>query len=382
MTTEERFLIQTVRASILNERAVLDDSLDWDLFVRLSESHGLGAMVYDGLKKSGIELPQKAEERLNKALMWAMMRDVQMDRARQQLQAALTAAEIPHIFLKGSVLKYNYPIPALRTMSDMDVLVYAGDFEKIMAVAETLDGQYIEGDGNHRNYVFPGHVKVEFHPNLLHHATPVARQVNPGWQYVAESSHPFARELTEEGFYLSILCHLAEHFVDGGIGVRFVLDIWVHKHLRKLPMDEAYVTSELKKLGLLDFARNIDELAEVWFGDAPATPLTRELGEYILTSGSHGNTDRAILNALSLSPGGSRASVLWRKIFYPRAELEDRYPWCKGKAWLLPAAWIARVIRALTTHSSHIQKWSKGTGQIDRAQVSENREKLRRFGIR
>ena len=41
--------------------------------------------------------------------------------------------------------------------------------------------------------------------------------------------------------------------------------------------------------------------------------LLEELGEYILTSGSHGITDRAMLSALILSPGGSRTCTLWKK---------------------------------------------------------------------
>jgi len=105
------------------------------------------------------------------------------------------------------------------------------------------------------------------------------------------------------------------------------------------------------------------------------------LGEYILTSGSHGTTDRAILNALSLSPGGNQFSALMKKAFYPRAELEDRFPWCKGRTWLLPAAWCTRAYKAVTNHGKLILKWGKGTGQISKMEVIENQEKLRRFGI-
>ena len=111
------------------------------------------------------------------------------------------------------------------------------------------------------------------------------------------------------------------------------------------------------------------------------SPLLEELGEYILTSGSHGIADRAMLNAMSLSPGESRTSTLWKKAFYPKAELEDRFPWCKGNPLLLPAAWCARAYNAITRHGNVIIKWSKGTGKISKTEVIENQEKLRRFGI-
>ena len=140
--------------------------------------------------------------------------------------------------------------------------------------------------------------------------------------------------------------------------------------------------TELERFGLLEFTHKIERLAECWFADGESDELMVELGEYILTSGSHGTVDRAILNTVSLSPGGNRRSALWGKIFYPRAELEDRFPWCKGKGWLLPAAWCARAFKAVTKNGKVIRKWNEGSGQVTDAAAAEQKQKLERFGIR
>ena len=380
MTIEQALLIRAIKASVCDMPVVHEAEPDWNKFVKLAGRHGLSAMVYDGLQKSNYPLPEKVGQAMSSYYMQAIFRDTQQEHLKKQLQAALVEAGIKHIFLKGSVLKADYPVPALRTMCDMDILVYAADFGKIDGIAKELGGKAAPGDGNHRNYTFPGGVSVEFHPNLLHHATPIGTGINPGWQYAKEAAGS-AMELTEEGFYLNTICHLANHFVAGGVGVRFVLDVWVNRHLRKPEANRAFVEAELKRFGLLDFAQNIEQLADAWFGDLPMTPLLEELGEYILTSGSHGTTDRAMLNAMSLSPGGNRFSALMKKAFYPRAELEDRFPWCKGKPLLLPAAWCARAYKAVTQHGSMIVTWGKGTGRIRKTDVRENQEKLRRFGI-
>lgn len=381
MTLEQKLFIDLLKASMTGLPATLTEEPDWQSLTQLARIHNLGAMVYDGLRKSGLSAPEEAAQKLHQAYMQAIFRDVQLEQISEQLGAALENAGVDHIFLKGSVLKHNYPIPALRTMSDIDILVYAKDFEKIAQVAKEMNAKACAGDGNHRNYVFGKYVTVEFHPNLLHHATPIGTDINPGWQYAKESSR-HGKELTEEGFYLNTICHLANHFVAGGVGVRFVLDVWVNRHLREPKADRAFVEESLQQFGLLDFAQKIEQLADAWFGQAPMTSLLEELGEYILTSGSHGTTDRAILNAMSLSPGGSRLSALWKKAFYPRAELEDRYPWCKGKPLLLPAAWMARAYRAVTQNGNLIAKWSKGSGKIQKAEVAENKAKMHRFGIK
>ena len=88
-----------------------------------------------------------------------------------------------------------------------------------------------------------------------------------------------------------------------------------------------------------------------------------------------------MLNAVALSPGGTQSSALMKRVFYSRAEMEDRFPWCKGKPWLLPIAWLARAFRAVKNHGKLILQWGKGTGEVSKNEVTEQQEKLRRFGI-
>lgn len=382
MNAESKLLIGALRRSVAGTIEDLSLSVDWQQFLRLARMHMLLPLVYDSLhreSKDWEQVPERAKKLLHQAFLQAVYQDAQMDALGLKLQQKLSEAKVPHIFLKGVVLKHDYPIPALRTMCDIDILVRTNDYPKIDAIAESMGGKREFGDGNHRNYQFPGGVEVEFHPNLIHQDTPVGTQINPGWQY-ADPNNP--NKMTEEGFYLNTICHLANHFVTGGVGVRFVLDVWVNRHLRKPEADREAVEKELEKLGLLEFTHKIEALSEHWFGEAESTPLLEELGEYILSSGSHGRSGRAILNAVSLSAGGTRASALIGKMFYSRAEMEDRFPWCKGKPWLLPAAWCARAFKAVTMHRHHIIKWRKATGKVTSQQAAEQKEKLARFGIK
>lgn len=145
-------------------------------------------------------------------------------------------------------------------------------------------------------------------------------------------------------------------------------------------MDREFVEKELERFGLLQFVSNIEALAQAWFGEGEMTPVLEELGAYILTSGSHGYVEREVLNRLTMS-SGNKAAALWRKVFYPRNELEDRFPWCKGKPLLLPAAWCVRAFRAVTRRGDLILKWTKDTGRITEEAVEAQRQMLSRFGI-
>ena len=371
MDPQQKLLIDALRSAVTNTPCSLPPQVDWPAFLDFAAFHNVQALAWSGLQNAPI--PEETHKRFQLAYNLVIYRDSQLEYTKAQLETRLEREGVSHIFLKGAVLKYDYPIPALRTMTDLDVLVHTQDYPTIDKVAGELGGELLDGDGNHRNFLFPGGVKVEFHPNLLHHATPVAAAVNPGWQYAQ------GNRMTEEGFYLSILAHIAEHFVSGGIGVRFLLDIWVFHNLRKQPMDRAFVEKELKRFGILEFAKNLEELSRVWFDGTPGNALTEELGSYILTSGIHGLEKREMLNAVTLS--GGRAGALWRKVFYPRQELEDRYPWAKGCVLLLPAAWCCRAFRAVTQRGDQIRSWHKGTGSFTRSEIKAQQQKLRRFGI-
>lgn len=382
MTQESKLLIDALRRAVAGKEDPFSLQVDWDKFVALAQMHSLLPLVYDGLSRNHsdwAQVPQNVQDVLQKAFFSAIYQDAQMEHLQGQLQNALTDAGVLHIFLKGTVLKHDYPVPALRTMGDMDILVHTKDYPSIDKVALDLGGQYISGDGNHHAYRFPSNLLVEFHPNLVHYDKPVGTQINPGWQYARQEAKSCAMELTEEGFYLNTLCHLTSHFVGCGIGVRFVLDVWVNRNLRKQPMDRIFVETELERFGLLEFARNIENLAESWFGKGTMTPVLEEIGEYILTSGSFGNLQQNILNTMSFA--GGRNGALLKKVFYSRAEMEGRFTWCKGKPILLPVAWFIRAYREVTQKPGNLLRWFKSIANTTNKQIDNQQEMLHRVGV-
>ncbi len=379
MTTEQKLLLDTLACALKGKAYTVPENVDWRQFVSLSMRHTVAPLVYDGLQKAGNweMLPPPAKKILSDAYHTAIFQDAQFTHLKEQLAKKLREADVACIFLKGASLKKDYPEPTLRTMCDLDILVHTQDYPKIDAVAKEMGAEAEDGDGNHRNFRFPGNLMVEFHPNLIHHDTPVGTQINPGWQYAI----PDGTDLTPEGFYLNTVCHLANHFVAGGAGVRFICDVWVGRNLRKPEPDWKAVEKELERFGLLDFARNIEDLAECWFDGSEETPLLQELGEYILSEGLYGNANRAVRNAAAMSPGESRASALRKRVFSSKEDLENKFPWCKGKPILLPAAWCARCFRVMTKNGGLALKWTQETGKLTKEEISEQKEMLSRFGI-
>ncbi len=378
--SEWKNLIALLRSAVTDEPVQFPVQMDWSNLLAQVRFHHVEVMAGQALRFIP-EVPEVISCQLSMAHKERLFQAAQQDYAIKAVRDALTAAEVPHVLLRGALLKADYPAPDMRSMSDLDYLVHTEDYPRIKAAMEKLGGRHIHSDGGHYSFALPPNVSVEFHPNLIYTASPVGTAINPGWQYVRPGSGPYALELTEEGFYLNMLCHLAYHFAKGGSGARSILDIWVYRHRHASQPDRHYVDRELKRAGLLDFAEKIEGLAEAWFGEGAMTPELEELGRYILTSGAYGVQSRAVLNAASFSKGGTGRSALVAKAFYPRRELENRFPWAKGRPWLLPAAWCLRVVNAVTRHSGHIRRWSRAAGAISKEEIESQREQLKRFGL-
>lgn len=354
---------------------------DWPGLVRLARLHRVEPLIWRAVSQAGLNIPGEAGEQLRGAYNQAVFQDVQQDYIAGRIREELCRRGVSHILLRGAVLKRDYPDPCLRTMSDLDYLVHVEDYPKVRRAAEAAGGRHIHTDGGHFTFSFSPQVTVEFHPNLIYTASPVGTGINPGWQYVKPGSSPYALELTEEGFYLNMVCHLAYHFAKGGTGIRSVLDLWVCRHRHTPQPDWEFVNRELERVGLKHFVEQVTALSEAWFGDGALTPPLAEMGAYILTSGAHGLEARAVLNAACFSPEHTGRSALARRAFYPREELENRFPWSRGRPWLLPAAWCLRAFRAVTRHSGHILRWGRASLALSAGELEEQRAALRRFGF-
>ena len=100
------------------------------------------------------EFSGQLPERLFEAYHRAIFRDAQFDHVCQQISATLEVCEIPHLFMGGICLKTAYPVPAFRTMSDIDVLVKSQDLPSLRKCMCELGATPTPGDGNHRSFLF------------------------------------------------------------------------------------------------------------------------------------------------------------------------------------------------------------------------------------
>ena len=137
-----RLLVSPLRldATPATARAALAQAgdVDWAVVLRHADAHTLAPLLYDAWRQAGVLdlVPEAPRARLAKAYADNKIRNGRIRGELLDVHQLLTAAQTPHIVLKGwPLVERLYADPAQRFMSDQDFLVPA---ERAMAGHQAL----------------------------------------------------------------------------------------------------------------------------------------------------------------------------------------------------------------------------------------------------
>ena len=309
---------------------------------KISKRHDLTHLVGEAIDKNGL-FPEDTDVR--KAFLrerdMAIYRYQQIRYEYKRICDTLSNAKISFLPLKGSVLRDYYPSPWMRTSCDIDILVKPED---VHAAYDTLMEQLSyrgEGISSKDAHLYsPSGVHLEIRYNN--------KASNPKWQPILDSiwdnmvnPDDCQLKLTNEAFYFYHMEHMAGHFLYGGCGVRFFLDVWVMN--RELSFDESEKKRFLTEAGIDAFADAVEETAKCWFGDGKCSDLVSDIEEYIINAGMYGDMKNRV--AIQKTKRGGKIKYLKSRIFLPYDKLKHIYPILQKHRALYPFCQVRRWFR-------------------------------------
>ncbi|MEQ8192682.1 MAG: nucleotidyltransferase family protein, partial [Candidatus Eremiobacterota bacterium] len=254
--------------------------------------------------------------------------------------------------LKGYIIKHLYPQSNMRSMGDVDILVEESKLEKAKDIMLGLGYTLRSEDNNHDIYFKNPAVMIELHKLLISQqkVENLFFYFGSGWDRTRlKAGHKYQYEMSEEDFYIYLLGHMAKHYQRGGTGLRSVMDIWVYKRHYRNQMDWNYITTELEKAGLYEFAKSMESLSEYWFEGKCSDRFYPEIAEYVLSNGTHGTAANFMLTKLlaeSKKNNKSFNTIRWKyilRIFFPnRQNMNLLFPSLQKTPFLLPLYWVYR----------------------------------------
>lgn len=362
-----------------------DIQVDFDQLYAFSKRHhlaGFVAMCPKALEKMPVQTVQKFIHENNLAIARETVQTVTIGSFLERMEEKGLRA-MP---LKGFYTKNLYPYPSLRYMSDTDILIDKENIKEIHPIMESL-GFQLDHESPHEIIYKSSQLAVELHKELVppsfgalydYYADP--------WKYAKLcGDKKYIYTMSPEDAYVYTIDHIAKHYVEGGIGIMHVADVFV---MSRTALDREYVSNELKKLTLVEFENLIAELAKLWFANNQMQDVddrVLEMGAFILGSGAYGNAENRIASRLTANYADkgqqtTRVKYLMRKIFPTVEYLGYAYPAVKKNKVLYPVYWLVRFFDIILHRRNEIKNTTV-LANIKQEKVDAFSEHIRRMGL-
>lgn len=192
------------------------------------------------------------------------------------LMSTLTTAQVPHLLIKGTALRNSYPVPALRTGSDIDVIVRPLDYIKAVEALRLRGLEEISVKSNEAQLEMSGDI-FEIRTELEHINIQSKIYFSTPFDDISEAMG-YTYKLKSVYHLLYIITHIAHHLKTGGAGIRMIMDIDVLiRSNPRIDINEILTLCENIRIGKT--AQALIALSKKWFNTPVALNFTFEDGD-------------------------------------------------------------------------------------------------------
>jgi hypothetical protein len=342
---------------------------EWYLLCKEAKEHGVHLLLTYFLKNQNIIL---GDENLNQACAELMFITALFHASSVSIiEDFLNKIEkkgIEIMLLKGIYFKSLYPNPALRVMGDVDFYVKKEDLNEIFIVLDEIG--YKRFDQNnfdlHYVYIHPNYITIEIHYSLM---TSIFSKSQKTFEHLIWNERVVknidGRSYTvpsEVNHAIFCFIHMMKHLRSSGFGLRQLCDlVFLIKDNQAFDWDELF--EKARRFNIYNFVVSILWICNVYFKlEVPEIYLSNidpkdhdkyhVLLEDILKSGEFGSKDKRYLVNKKLAEYGLDTNSCGNNpihfIFPSRHKLSHVYDYVKKYPYLLPFAWIHRIINNVT----------------------------------
>lgn len=355
---------ELVRAC-MEKREAKDISLDNAEILRIANAGNMQYLLLCPLLKniSDSDLTEKINGIIKRSTILTYMQLM----CAKQITELFEKEKIRHQLLKGAIMKYLYPMPEMRQMCDVDLVVYDESLDRATAVLEKHGYKNNGLTKHHVVFTSPMGITVEVHWSLFDQNVDYGQYLyfKDNFRSRLIENLEYSYEFSREDYYIYMISHMAKHFFETGCGIRNLLDIYVYMQKFSKSLDLEYIRKELKKCGLLEFEENMRNLAYIWMEKKACSDFYMNLFSYMVECGVYGKSQNGVWGQLAKEIHGDKKLTKSRYYFPSLAFMREKYQWLEKMPYLLPLAWIIRGISGVTSkqgeeHLNAIRNSNKG----------------------
>ena len=385
MNETQKGVITLIKSAITGEKYPLPEGFNIGEAYDFIMKHKIIMLAYEGAVRCGISKNEPAMQKLFKHYVQGMFHSEEQMKAVNKIYSAFDENGIDYLPLKGCNMKFLYPKPELRAMGDADILIKEEQYKTIKKVLEKRG--FAEEQEISHHYVWDSEkLHFELHTMLIPASYPKFKNYyGTGWnKSIKTETNRFVYSVEDE--FVFIFTHFAKHYLEGGIGLRHITDIFVY--LEKFrEMDFDYIEAEFEKLGILKFYKNVVKTVDFYFNNGTADEAVNVVSEYILASGNWGSYKSHVFangarnSASKKETKGSKIKFFLNAAFPPAEYIQSRYKILKKAPFLLVIIWPIRWADALLFKRKSIQKKFKKIDIINDKESEIYRDQFRKSGF-
>ena len=367
--SHEKILLLNLLKDYCNNNSQKYDlkTVDLDSLLKLSNEQSLSSIVFTNLKR---QLPiNNASFKFRRAFLTDVFLSVNRADMLNEFTGYMEKRKIPFICMKGSVFREYYPIPSVRSMGDVDIIIRPEDKEAVDDIFTDLMhfSRYVDNHSVWTYYLKD--FQFEVHNHMFY------EELANDFDYIGYFDHIFEYVHHDQVFgiqsdclyvpdenyhFLYLMTHTAKHIINNGSGFRAYLDMVMFTRNND-HLDWEWLQKELEKMKLLQFTETCFALCEKWF-DVKMPLSHKELDENFYKE----ITDKTFNDGIfglgnSANEGAHAAKEIKRDdkgywftairltvhlLFPPYRDmiLTPWYSFLRGRPCLLPVAWIYRWV--------------------------------------
>lgn len=372
------------------------EAVDWPAMFTLANQQKLLPILFEAVRKTpaaGENAPLFAA--IKQQVIGQVLNQTVRSAEFADLYRSLRAAGLHPVVVKGQLCSRLYPLRDHRISADDDLFIPEGEFfachQALLANGLTTDTPADElptaDEVSYTKKDSP--LYIELHRHLFDSAQDAHDELNHFFADIAPVEVDGFLTMPPHEHLLYLILHAYKHFVYSGIGLRQFCDIglwarayhdqidWQRLHDQCAGVHAATFAAAAFRIARTYLGIDFD-LPGLWDGDVDVEPLLHDTlcgGVYGSNSYTRLHSSTVTLNAVKASRTGGKSSVL-RTVFPKRAYLERRYPYLKKRPYLLPVAWVQRIVHYAGERSG-ADNSASGSLKLARERI----ELMKRYGI-
>lgn len=372
------------------------EAVDWPAMFTLANQQKLLPILFEAVRKTpaaGENAPLFAA--IKQQVIGQVLNQTVRSAEFADLYRSLRDAGLHPVVVKGQLCSRLYPLRDHRISADDDLFIPEGEFfachQALLANGLTTDTPADElptaDEVSYTKKDSP--LYIELHRHLFDSAQDAHDELNHFFADIAPVEVDGFLTMPPHEHLLYLILHAYKHFVYSGIGLRQFCDIglwarayhdqidWQRLHDQCAGVHAATFAAAAFRIARAYLGIDFD-LPGLWDGDVDVEPLLHDTlcgGVYGSNSYTRLHSSTVTLNAVKASRTGGKSSVL-RTVFPKRAYLERRYPYLKKRPYLLPVAWVQRIVHYAGERSG-ADNSASGSLKLARERI----ELMKRYGI-